>query len=73
MASVVVELSISAEEYLKRYRNPGAVVISRSRDGRRVQFPANLLQRFVTHSGVSGTFEISFDPQGKFDTIKRLA
>lgn len=72
MSSVVIDLAISADEYVKRYQVPGAIVVTRSRDGRRIQFPAGILQRFVTHSGIAGSFEISFSDQGKFSSIRRL-
>ena len=72
MQEMVFALRISADEYLKQYRTPGAVVVTRSRDGRRVRFPANILQPFVTHSGVSGTFVIRFNDQNRFESIERL-
>lgn len=73
MSRIIVDLTISADEYIKHYRVPGAIVVTRSRDGRRVQFPASILQRFVTHSGIRGSFEIEFDDQGKFTAVQRLA
>jgi hypothetical protein len=66
------DLQISADEYLKRYRAAGAVVIVRALDGRRLQFPAGALQRFVSHSGVSGRFRITFDNGGKLVGLERL-
>lgn len=71
MSTVVVDLSISADQYVRHYHGPGAVVLARSRDGRKVQFPASILQRFVTHAGISGCFEIRFDSHGKFLSIQR--
>lgn len=71
MSNVVVDLSISADQYVRHYRAPGAVVLARSRDGRKVQFPASILQRFVTHAGISGCFDIQFDAQGRFVSIER--
>lgn len=73
MERIIIDIVISSDEYLKHYRMPGATVSSRSRDGRRVHFPAKILQPFVTHSGIAGSFEISFDQSGKFSAIKRLA
>jgi hypothetical protein len=73
MSSIVVDLSISADEYLKHYQVIGASVITQSRDGRSVRFPAKILQPFVTHSGVNGSFEILFGTDGKFSAIERLA
>lgn len=72
MYSVVVSLSISAEEYLKQYRHASAVVVTRCHQGKTVRFPANLLQRFVTHSGIKGTFRIQFAESGKFLGIEKV-
>ena len=72
MATIVVDLDISAQEYLKHYQISGAIVATRSRDGRSIRFPASLLQRFVTHSGVHGSFQIEYDQSGKFSAIRRL-
>lgn len=72
MSSIVIDLAISADEYIKHYQVPGAVVVTKSRDGRRVQFPAGILQRYVTHGGIEGSFEIRFTEQGKFSAIRRL-
>lgn len=69
MREIIIELSISADEYMKNYRYPAAVVKTHSLDGRRVQFPANILQPYVTHTGISGRFRIGFDSQGKFQSI----
>ena len=73
MPAVEVELRIGADEYLKRYRVPGAQVLVQSSDGRRVQFPATILQRFVTHAGVTGRFVIRFDDGGKLVGVDRVA
>ncbi len=73
MAQVEFDLFISRDEYLKHYQTSGqAQVIVRAVDGRKVQFPASILQRFVLHEGVRGRFVIRFDPQGRFQAIERL-
>lgn len=72
MPTIDIELLISADEFIKRYRAPNAVVIARAGDGRRVQFPANALQRFVTRSGIAGRFRISFDERGKLVGVEPL-
>ena len=72
MDTLIVDLTISADEYLKRYKRSSAVVLAFSRDGRRVQFPASLLQPYVTHSGVVGSFQIEFEAAGKFSNIVKL-
>ena len=72
MYSIIVDLTITADEYAKRYQLAGAVVLAQSRDGRSVRFPANILQPFVNHSGISGSFNIQFDDNGKFSGIEKL-
>ena len=72
MPRLDVEVRLPAHEYLKHYRMPGAQVFARARDGRRVQFPAGALQRFVDHGGVFGWFRLEFDATGKLLAIERL-
>lgn len=69
---VIINISISSEEYLKYYKVPSASVSTQSYDGRSVKFPANILQPFVTHSGIQGVFAIEFSESGKFLSIERL-
>ena len=71
MPSVCIDLQISKDELLRWYGGEAKVVSAIARDGRRVQFPAKLLQRFVTHSGIQGTFIIEFTQAGQFSDIKR--
>lgn len=70
--SIVVSLRISAEEYLKVYRGTGKVVVTRDVEGRRVRFPVNILQKYVTREGINGVFVIAFDQQGRFQSIKKI-
>jgi hypothetical protein len=72
MKQIQVDIRISAEQYLKNYQAHNAVVVTRCSNGQTVRFPANILQRFVTHSGVSGRFVISFSEAGRFQSIERL-
>lgn len=72
MYSIELKLNISTDQYQKNYQSIGAIVHTHSVDGRSVQFPANILQRFVTHAGVIGHFKIEFDDSGKFLQILRV-
>lgn len=67
-----VDLVISARDYQLYYRQPGTQVRARSTDGRRVLFPASLLQRFVGYGGIQGRFRIEFDSSGRCREIQRL-
>ena len=70
--SVSVNLHISAEEFLKLYKGSAKSVVTKSVDGRRIRFPARILQPYVTKNGVEGSFKIYFDEKGKFKWIDRL-
>jgi hypothetical protein len=69
---VVLDLFIPPEEYQRLYQGVARVVHARARDGRRIQFPALILQRFLTRNGIHGTFEIQFDESYKFAGIRKL-
>lgn len=71
--SLIVDLRISADDYLLHYQGQVKQVSCLSRDGRRVRFPTKILQPFVTRGGIHGTFTIEFDNDNKFVSIKRLA
>lgn len=72
MNEILVDLKISADEYIKQYRRPGYVVTTRARDGRRVRFPAEILRPFVDHQGIAGVFRIRFGSDGKLQQIERF-
>lgn len=65
-------LSIPAHLYRSYYEGGVKNVSVQAHDGRRVQFPASLLQRFLTHSGVAGVFEIEFDECNRYVSISRV-
>lgn len=72
MRSIIVDITITADQYLTQYKIPSAVVVTRSRCGRSVKFPANILQKFVTHSGINGSFKINFSADGKMQSVEKL-
>ena len=72
MKKIVVDLHIPRDEWLRLYRGETHLVYAVSRDGRSIQFPANILSRYTTHHGVRGSFEIYFDNEGKFQSIHQL-
>ncbi|VUD48700.1 hypothetical protein TDB9533_01286 [Thalassocella blandensis] len=69
---VIIDLHISAEEFLKLYSGQAKNANALARDGRRIRFPAHILRPFVTHDGVQGSFIIVFDENMKFSSIRRL-
>jgi len=72
MNELIVDLRISSDEYLKLYQGIAKTVSVRARDGRRVRFPANILQPWVSHDGIRGCFRIRFDDAGKLQDVQRL-
>jgi len=72
MKHLIVDLYITKEEYLKYYRGKADWVSAVARDGRQVQFPASTLRRYLTHSGIRGSFVIYYDSTGKLIQVDKL-
>ncbi len=72
MSAVIVSLSIKADEYLKLYQGSARSVYAKTVEGKSIRFPANILQPFVTHDGVHGSFKIEFGETNKFKSISRV-
>lgn len=73
MNEIVFDLQLPAEEYLRVYKGSARDVVTRALDGRTVRFPAQILQPYLLHSGIFGRFRISFDRDGRFQKIDKLA
>lgn len=72
MNELIVDLNISAEQYLRLYRGEVEHVVARALDGRSVRFPAATLRRFVSREGISGRFRIRYGADGKLIDIEKL-
>jgi hypothetical protein len=72
MQRIVVDISISPDEWIKLYQGLAQDVTARARDGRSVRFPARILSRFYLNNGIRGSFCINFNDQGKFESIERV-
>jgi len=66
-----VSLSIPADEYLRVYQGAAKKGHARDLQGKSISFPVNILQSFVSHDGVQGTFTIFFDASHRFTKIVR--
>ena len=73
MHSVVIPIAISAEQWLDYYRGSVRNVSATSMDGRRILFPARVLQAYVTKDGIYGVFRVKFSAGNKFAGIEQLA
>lgn len=72
MRSVYVRLNIPADEFQLLYQGVAKSVNARSLDGRRINFPANILRPFVSHAGVVGTFAIHFSEENRFLSLEKI-
>lgn len=72
MATVTVDISLPAYKYKEMYQGSVKYLVAKSRDGRMIQLPLSIFQRFVTHKGVYGAFEIEFDDNKKLVNIDKL-
>lgn len=72
MNYLIIDITISPEEYQKLYRQAIRNVNAQSRDGRRVQFPVAALRQFVDHNGIRGSFRIGFDQDNKLQSFQRI-
>jgi hypothetical protein len=70
--TLIVDLYIPADQYLRHYQGAVKQVICNSRDGRKIQFPTAVLQRFVTRDGISGSFKLETDDNNKLVSISLI-
>jgi len=68
-----IQLNISAADFHHYYAQNVNSVITTSHTGETIRFPANVLQPFVSHSGVYGKFKITIDSNAKFKSIERVS
>ncbi len=66
-------LNISADQYQAYYMGAAKFVNVRSEDGRTLKFPASELQKFISHNGIQGRFEITFNEQYKLVSLILLS
>ncbi len=72
MQTMRFSVDISAEKYLAYYSGSAKFIRVVTEDGRTLKFPAAELQKFVTHNGIQGRFEITFNDQHKLLKLTRL-
>lgn len=65
-------LAIPPAKYVEYYRGTVRHVVARATTGQNVQFPASLLQKFVTPEGVVGHFVLTVDANHKVVSLERV-
>ena len=71
--SIIVDLSISADSMRKLYAGRVTSVFAHSRDGRRIRFPVHVLRPYVSHTGVTGSFQLVIDSDSRLQDFLRIA
>ncbi|MBL4680966.1 MAG: DUF2835 family protein [Pseudomonadales bacterium] len=72
MRSLIIDIQLPRDEYLRVYQDYIRQVKAVARSGESVRFPVSVLQKFVAEDGVRGTFELFFDNDNKFVEIVRI-
>lgn len=72
MKSITIAINISQEQYLSWYQGTVSQVQALDEAGKTIRFPAKILQPYVSHDGVQGRFQISFDQENRFRKIIKL-
>jgi len=65
-------IDIANEDYLSYYSGHAQSISVQTEDGKQIEFAAMHLREFVSHSGVQGYFELCFDAQNRFKSIRRI-
>ncbi|MBR7889201.1 DUF2835 domain-containing protein [Marinomonas sp. A79] len=72
MAKIVLNVALSALKYEAMYAGLAKNLVANSLDGRKVQLPLSAFQRFVTHQGIHGFFEVEFDDSNKLISVTKI-
>lgn len=67
-----IELDITTTEFQRYYSRNINSVITTCHTGQKIQFPAKILQPFVTHAGIQGKFKLVIDANARFKSIDRI-
>ena len=70
--SYTFSITIDRDEYLRYYAGAASSVRTPTHQGVVIEFPANALKPWITHSGISGTFCITMSEENKLLNIERL-
>ena len=65
-------LNVPAKKINELYQDGMRQVIVRSHNGKRIQLPAHELRRFITDSGLVGSFRVVFDENNKLIRLERI-
>lgn len=73
MNEVRFRIAVSAQDFLRYYKQEFDSVLVSTADGRTIQLPAGALQKFVDQSGIHGSFRVIYDDNHKLVRIERVS
>ncbi len=72
MPQIDFNIKISPSELEKYYAGTAKIISVVANNGQRLQFPANLILPYVSHSGVFGHFVLDYSSSGKANSLIRV-
>lgn len=70
--SIQFSIKLSYDKYIAFYKGYAQNVLVRSNDGRKIQFPAEILKPYLTREGINGHFIIHFDDRNKYQSLQKI-
>ena len=71
MAWIRFTINMPADTYRHYYAGHAHFIQVQGHDGRSLRFPAEKLRPYLSHRGVQGEFELEFDENNKFISLRR--
>ncbi len=65
-------LELTSEQCLGYYQGIIRYVLVQAESGEKVQLSANHFRAFISHTGLSGRFELTTTQTGKFISLKKI-
>lgn len=65
-------LSLPADQWILYYKGQVQSIVVTTFQGTRISIPARNFVPFVGHSGIYGTFEISFDANNRIQSLHKF-
>ncbi len=70
--SIQFSIKLSYDKYIAFYKGYAQNVLVRANDGRKIQFPAEILKPYLTREGINGHFIIHFDDRNKYQSLQKI-
>ncbi len=70
--SIQFSIKLSYDKYIAFYKGYAQSVLVRANDGRKIQFPAEILKPYLTREGINGHFIIHFDDRNKYQSLQKI-